>query len=278
MDADRRFALAAGAGVALILASGLSDFVVGTFWERHTLLASLVANLLVVAVTVVVVNEMLERRDRRRWNLLAQSVLFALLQSARATWTGLVEVLGLAEVQSGAVEPLRSAAGLARDAERVSHAARGLLEDAERRASLQRMCVALSEHASAVIARWAPVMVGAGPYAEMFDRHVELASRLEWLSSVLAHNEPVSGRSVRDRALTRSSVATEHAVELGNDDWLHDQLLAVIRLATDLDQESRESAYSLVPLSWWAERTAGLTGGAPVPVEPEQPNDEFPGR
>lgn len=278
MDSDRRFALAAGAGLALILGAAVSDFLVGSFWERHALLASLVANLLVVAITVVVVNELLERRDRRRWNLLAQSVLFALLQSARATWTGLVEELGMAEVQSGAVEPLRTAAGLARDSGRVSEAARELLEDGERRAGLQRMCVALSEHSAEVIARWAPVMVGAGSYAEMFDRHVELASRLEWLSSVLAHNEPVSGRTLRDEALTRSSVATEHAEELGNDDWLHDQLLAVIRLATDLDHESRESAYSLVPLSWWAERTAGLTGGEPVTPEPELTNDEFPGR
>jgi hypothetical protein len=29
-------------------------------------------------------------------------------------------------------------------------------------------------------------------------------------------------------------------------------------LATDLDYESREHAYSIVPLSWWAERTEGL--------------------
>lgn len=278
MLVDRRFTLAAIAGSALILAAIASDFLTASFWERHALLTSLVANLLVVAVTVVLVNELLERRDRRRWNLLAQTVLFALVQSARATWTGLVEVLGLAEVESGAVEPLRSAAGVARDSERVSRAARELLADPERRASLQRICVALSDHTSEVIARWAPVMVSAGPYAEVFDRHVELASRLEWLSSVLAHNEPVPGRSTHEQALTRSSVATEHAEELGNDDWLHDQLLAVARLATDLDHESRESAYSLVPLSWWAERTAGLAGNEATPVTSEHPDDELPPR
>ena len=91
-------------------------------------------------------------------------------------------------------------------------------------------------------------MVNARPYAEVLDRHVELAGRLEWLSSVLAHNEPVAGRTLRDEALTRSNAATEHAEELGNDDWLHDQLLAVIRLATELDRDSRaEHAYALVP-------------------------------
>jgi hypothetical protein len=90
------------------------------------------------------------------------------------------------------------------------------------------------------------------------DRHVELAGRLEWLSSVLTHNEPPEGQSRRDRNLTRSSVASEHADEFGSDEWLHDQILAVVMLATDLDYESREHAYSIVPLSWWAERTEGL--------------------
>ena len=37
-------------------------------------------------------------------------------------------------------------------------------------------------------------MVGAAPYAELLDRHVELQGMLEWLSSVLAHNEPAPDR------------------------------------------------------------------------------------
>jgi hypothetical protein len=73
---------------------------------------------------------------------------------------------------------------------------------------------------------------------------------------------------VRERNLARSSVATEHAEELGNDQWLHDQILAVITLAVELDDESRELAYSIVPLSWWAERTAGLAGNETPPPTP----------
>jgi hypothetical protein len=42
-----------------------------------------------------------------------------------------------------------------------------------------------------------------------------------------------------------------------------------MRLATDLDFEAREYAYSLVPLSWWAERTAGLAASDPVPPVPD---------
>jgi hypothetical protein len=258
MSGERRLVLLGSIGVAMTFAAGVSDFVTGGFWERHALFASLVANLLVVAVTVVVVNEVLERRGRRRWNLLAQSVMFALLQSARATWTGLVEVLELGEVHSGAIELLLDSAKLARDLPRVSAAIHELLAVPERRVRLLGLCFGLSEHASEVIAKWAPVMVSTGPYAAVLDRHVELAERLGWLSNVLAHVEEPPARSQRERRLVQSSVAAERANELGNDEWLHDQILTVITLATELDYEAREQALALVPMSWWAERTTGL--------------------
>lgn len=259
MKQERRLLIAATVGLALMVAAAVSDFLVSSFWEHHALLTSLLANLLVVAITLAVVNEFVERRDRKRWNLLAQSVLFALTQSARSTWSGLVEVLQLGEVQSGSVEPLLEGAALARDSKRVSGAIRELLADDERRAVLQRVSASQADYVSEVIARWASVMVSSSPYAAVLNRHVELAGRLEWLSSVLTHNEPPEGQSGRDRVLVRSSIASEHADEFGSDDWLHDQLLAVINLATELDYRSRELAYAIVPLDWWATRTAGLT-------------------
>ncbi len=258
--------LAASVGFALVLAAGASDFVIGSFWARHALLTSLLANVLVVAITLAVVNELIERRDRRRWNLLAQTVLFALIQSARATWTEMLEVLDLVEVHSGSVESLVEAREVALDVARVARAADELIADAARRARLQRLTSALSDHASEVIAKWAPVMVSARPYAEVLDRHVELAARVAWLSDVLAYNEPLEGQSQQERALTRSSVASEHAERLSSDEWLHDQILAVIALATALDYEAREDAYAIVPLSWWAQRTAGLAGNESPPA------------
>ena len=38
----------------------------------------------------------------------------------------------------------------------------------------------------------------------------------------------------------------------------------LLALATELDYQSREQAYSIVPMSWWSERTAGLTGSDSV--------------
>jgi hypothetical protein len=266
MTNERRLLLAAGAGLLLVLAAGASDFVLGSFWERHALLTSLLASILVLAVTVIVVNEVIDRRDQRRWNLLAQSVLFALIQTARATWTGMVEVLELGEVHAGSVESLLEDARIARDSSRVARATDELLADPERRARLQQVSSALSNHASEVIAKWAPVMVSARSYAVVLDRHVELAARLEWLSSVLGFNEPLEGQSGRDRRLLRSNVASERAEELGTDAWLHDMIVAVIMLATELDYESREDALALAPMSWWTERTAGLTGSDSTPA------------
>ena len=46
---------------------------------------SLIASLIVLAVTVVVLAEWLARRDRRRWSVLAQYVHFQRVQAARAT-------------------------------------------------------------------------------------------------------------------------------------------------------------------------------------------------
>jgi len=97
---------------------------------------------------------------------------------------------------------------------------------------------------------------GARPYAALLERHVELQGRLEWLTSVLEHREPAP-EGVRSRRLTRASIATEHADEF-DDDWIHDMLVSITVLATRLDYDSRELAFSLFSAGWWTERTQAL--------------------
>lgn len=60
--------------VLLLVGSIAWDLAGGRFWSRHALLTSLVASLIVVAVTAAVVNEVLERRQRERWSVFAQSM------------------------------------------------------------------------------------------------------------------------------------------------------------------------------------------------------------
>jgi len=57
-------------------------------------------------VTVAVLNEVLERRQRERWSVLAQYALFDLVRAARLVWSGLLELAGLVpegELEDGAL-------------------------------------------------------------------------------------------------------------------------------------------------------------------------------
>lgn len=61
-------------GLSLLVLSGAIAWDLGNdgFWSRHALFTSLVASSIVVAVTAAVVNEVLERRQRERWSVLAR--------------------------------------------------------------------------------------------------------------------------------------------------------------------------------------------------------------
>jgi hypothetical protein len=137
-----------------------------------------------------------------------------------------------------------------------------MLEDSQRRRVLQEMLVALAAHSRGVVANWAAVMVGAGPYTEVFDRHVELQGRLDWISEILSHNEPNEARSFLHRKLVRSSVAAEHAGIVGPD-WIHDQIVSTTQLAVRLDYESRALGFRLVPYEWWAKRIQTFVAEVP---------------
>src|SRR5579859_3966832 len=84
-------------GLSVLALSGavVWDLVNDRFWARHALVTSLVASLIVVAVTAAVLNEVLSRRQRERWSVLAQYSLFDLVRTARLVWTGLLELAGL---------------------------------------------------------------------------------------------------------------------------------------------------------------------------------------
>ena len=176
MESTRRLVIAAALGVVVLALAAASDFLIGSFRGSHAMLTSLIASLLVLAVTVVVLNEVL---DRRRWSVLAQHVLFQLVRCVRATWMGLVELVDGHDIETGSSEGLLAGARLALDTTAFAAATRTMLADADRRRVLQELLVALAAHSRGVVASWAAVMVGAGPYAEVFDRRVELQGRLD---------------------------------------------------------------------------------------------------
>jgi hypothetical protein len=104
------------------------------------LLASLVSSLLVVVLSVAVVNETLERRQRRHWSVLAQYVLIELVRTARFTWTGLMERMGLMPTGSQTDVPsLDAGAETVGDTTRLVAAMRELLADPDRREQLHEL-------------------------------------------------------------------------------------------------------------------------------------------
>ena len=234
----------------LILAAAIAwDLANDGFWARHTLFTSLVASLIVVAVTAAVLNEVLERRQRERWSVLAQYALFDFVRAARLVWSGLLELAGL--VPDGELDDGALAAGseAVRDTPRLVAAIDDLFASAEGREQLHRLIAGLLDHGQEVLGRWADVMVNSGTYAEIVDRHVELYSRLYWWGSVLDESDPLEEHLSKPK-LSRVSPATQ-ATGPVEDEWLRDNLVAIAQLAESLDQGSFELAMRIVPLDWW---------------------------
>jgi hypothetical protein len=238
-----------GVSVLVLFGAVAWDLANDGFWSRHGLFTGLVASLIVVAVTVAVLNEVLERRQRERWSVLAQYALFDLIRTARLVWTGLLELAGLApdgelrnEVRAAGTEAVL-------DTPRLTAAIDAMLASADRREQLHRLIAQLLDHGQEVLGRWADVMVNSGTYAEIIDRHVELYSRLYWWGSVLDESDPLEEHLSRPR-LSRLSPATQMRGPI-EDEWLRDNLVAIAQLAESLDRGSFELAMRIVPIDWW---------------------------
>jgi len=239
----------AGLSVLVLAGAVAWDLSNDGFWARHALFTGLVASLIVVAVTAAVVNEVLERRQRERWSVLAQYALFDLVRAARLVWSGLLELAGLVpdgELEDGA---LAAASEAVLDTPRLAAAMDDLLASADRREELHRLITGLLDHGQEVLGRWADVMVNSGTYAEIVDRHVELYSRLYWWGSVLDESDPLEEHLSRPR-LSRLSPATQMRGQI-EDEWLRDNLVAIAQLAESLDRGSFELAMRIVPIDWW---------------------------
>ena len=241
-----------GLSLLILLGAIAWDLADDGFWSRHTLFASLVASLIVVAVTAAVLNEVLERRQRQRWSVLAQYALFEFVREARLVWSGLLELAGLSPEGELGEAALAAGSQAIRNTPRLTAAMDEMLANADRREQLHRLIEALLTQSQELLGRWAGVMVNSGTYAEIVDRHVELYSRLYWWGSVLDESEPLEEHLSRP-ILSRISPATQ-AVGPVEDEWLRDNLVAIAQLAESLDRSSFELAIRIVPLDWWATR------------------------
>ena len=239
-----------GLSVVVLAGAVAWDVVDDGFWFHHALLASLVANLIAVAITAAVLNELIQRRQRQRWSVLAQYALFDLLGAARLVWTSLLELTGLVPDEDLEEGSLAAGSEAVLDTPRLAAAMGEILASADRRKQLHRLITRLLAHGQEVLGRWAGVMVNSGTYAEILDRHVELYSRLAWWGSVLDESEPLEEHLNRPR-LSRLSPATQTSGPV-EDEWLRDNVVAIAQLAESLDRSSFDLAMRIVPIEWWA--------------------------
>jgi hypothetical protein len=202
-------------------------------------------------VSVGVINEVVERRRRRRWSVLAQYVMFELVRNARMVWIGVLELANLLTLDSSHRESVESNRAVVRDTARLTAAVREIVHDDDRYNSLRSEVAFLAENSDQALSRWASVMLNSDIYAGIIDRHVELGGDIAWIGGLFdAHYPPADVRRQK-RAL--SSPALEIESQLGGD-WLADRVVVIAQLAEELDRTTLDLALRIVPVQWWEER------------------------
>jgi len=263
--------IAAATGVLVLAGLVVSDFET-SFWDRHGMTSSILASLVVVLITVVVINEVLERRESARWRVFAQNALLELAATARFTWVGLGELLEVEGDTAGrrTVE-VRNFICSAAGTDRVATLVDEHMPDSEWRHRLTQLVERLLNDGRDSLAAWGPVMLGARPYTALIERHVELYGRVQLLRYMIDDPEDAelddledpAARARRLSATRRAVVQGQSAVDLEH--TMRTTLIIIIRRAAELEIDTRALARALVPLEWWATPYADLDSPAEHP-------------
>jgi hypothetical protein len=94
-------------------------------------------------------------------------------------------------------------------------------------------------------------MLNADRYAEVIDRHVELAGDVTWVAGLLDSTHPPVDLRRQQRA--RSSPALQIEGDPGGE-WLANRMVVIAQLAEELDRETLVLALRIVSVDWWRER------------------------
>jgi hypothetical protein len=197
------------------------------------------------------------RRDSG-WSVLAQYVMLQLVRDARLVWTGVAQLAGLMRSDPYAIEvdvltaatSIDAGSSAVRDTDRLTAALRELVAHADGRKRLHDEVASLLEHNDAVLGRWAAVMLNGDVYAEVVDRHVELAGDLAWVSGLLAF-ELADGDGRTREARSHPAALIEGPLD---NEPLVQRLAAITQLAEQLDRGTLAVALQIVPIEWWREQ------------------------
>ncbi len=260
--------VAAATGALVLAGLVVSDFET-SFWDRHQMTSSILSSLVVVLITVVVINEVIERRESARWRVFAQNALLELAATARFTWVGLGELLEVEGDTAGRrTVDVRNFICSAAGTERVTTLVEEHMSDSEWRHRLARLVERLLDDSRDSLAAWGPVMLGARPYTALIERHVELYGRVQLLrymiddpeDAELDELEDPAARARRLSATRRAAIEGQSPVDL--DHTMRTTLIIIIRRAAELEIDTRALARALVPLEWWSTPYADLNQAA----------------
>ena len=140
--------LAAGTGVAIA-----EDFA-SDVWMDRPMLAALAGGALLLGWTVVLVNQYLADRERRRWLTVAAAALEDLARVARAAWLQLVVNLHLTYIVERQVAVLRSQMMSTEGRAQLAAAVEELAQRAEGRREIFKELHKIAEAAREVLALW----------------------------------------------------------------------------------------------------------------------------
>jgi hypothetical protein len=173
-------------------------------------------------------------------------------------WIAVLEVAGLLPADASVSVSLEAGGRAVGDTARLGAAIRRVLGDGERRRTLYQDLARCAGASDELVSRWAAVMLNADAYAEVIDRHVELASDLAWLKGLVAESNPATDLR-RRRARFNSAVQLEGDID---DHRLAQTVVTITQLAEELDRSTFTAALRVVPVGWWESRLGTTVAAA----------------
>jgi hypothetical protein len=237
--------LAAAGAIVLLLAACVSDFIVGSFWARHAMFTDIVSTILVALVSLTVVQVILEERSEQRWRLLAQYGLFELADNANVTWLTLLKKLNVAGAADFEAEQVHAVLDSPDAVQGIRTFLAGSLDDPARRVAMLKVVDELVIRNQALITRWNVVMTDSRTYVGLFDRHVELFTRVNFLQYYLRRGTPIG--------LKYWSTPTTDPETM-----FLDTVISVLHVAVELEVETWTRALNIATSAWWFQRNNEL--------------------
>jgi hypothetical protein len=237
--------LAAAGAIVLLLGACVSDFTMGSFWARHAMFTDIVSTILVALVSLTVVQVVLEERSEQRWRLLAQYGLFELADNANVTWLILLKKLNVQGAADFQAEQVHAFLDSPNDVEGIRSFLAGSLENPDRRETMLNVVDDLMLRNQTLITRWNVVMTGSRTYVGLFDRHVELFTRINFLQYYLRRGTPIG--------LKYWTTPTKDPETM-----FLDTVISVLHLAVELEVETWTRALNVANSDWWFQRNNEL--------------------